>query len=51
MLARNGIVEYQFLASELFARQMKFEVEITDAASKVLHNIELIRENVREVLA
>ncbi len=49
--AVNGIAEYQFLASELFPRQMKFEVEITDAAAKVLHNIELIRENVREVLA
>ena len=49
--AVNGIVEYQFLANELFPRQMKFEVEITDSGSKVLHSIELIRENVREVLA
>lgn len=49
--AVNGIAEYQFLASELFSRQMKFEVEITDSGGKVLHSLELIRENVREVLA
>ncbi len=49
--AVNGIAEYQFLAAELIAPQMKFEVEITDTAGNVLHNIELIRESVREALA
>lgn len=49
--AVGGIVEYLFLADELIASQMKFEVEITDAVGKVLHSIELIRENVREVLS
>lgn len=49
--AANGIAEYQFLANELFAQQMKFEVEITDSGGKVLHSLELIRENVRAVLA
>ena len=49
--AVNGIADYQFLAAELIAPQMKFEIEITDSGGKILHNIELIRENVREVLA
>lgn len=49
--APGGIVEYQFLADELIAPQMKFEVEITDTVGKVLHNIELIRESVRAALA
>ncbi len=43
--------EYQFLANELIATQMKFEVLITDAGGKILHSIELIRENVRTVLS
>ena len=49
--ATNGIVEYQFLATELIAPQMKFEVEITDSGGFVLHSLELIREAVREALA
>ncbi len=49
--AVNGVADYQFLANELIETQMKFEVEITDAVSDVLHSLELIRENVREVLA
>lgn len=47
----NGIVEYVFLADELIAPQMKFEVEITDSSDKVLRIIELLRESVREALA
>ena len=49
--AVNGVVDYQFLATELISTQMKFEVEITDSGGKVLHSIELIREDVRAVLA
>ena len=49
--AVNGVVDYQFLADELIAPQMKFEVEITDSGGKVLHSIELIRESVRAALA
>lgn len=48
--AINGIAEYQFLANELFGRQMKFEVEITDSGGEVLRNIELIRESCRRAL-
>lgn len=47
----DGIVFYRFLADELIATQMKFEVEITDSGGDVLHSIELIRENVREALS
>jgi len=49
--AVNGVAEYQFLADELIATQMKFEVKITDSGGNVLRNIELLRENVREALA
>ena len=47
----NGIAEYIFLADELFANQMKFEIELTDASNKVTRSVELIRENVRPALA
>ena len=49
--AVNGVADYQFLANELIAKQMKFEVEITDSSGNVLHSVELIRENVRAVLS
>ncbi len=49
--ATNGVVEYVFLANELIAPQMKFEVEITDSAGLVLHVLDLIRERVREALS
>ena len=49
--AVNGVVKYRFLANELIAPQMKFEVEITDSGGDVLHILELIRESVREVLS
>ena len=47
----GGVAEYAFLANELISKQMKFEVEITDGGGNVLHNLELIRESVREALA
>ena len=50
-VATDGIVFYRFLAGELIAPQMKFEVEITDSGGFVLHSLELIREAVREALA
>jgi len=49
--AVGGIVEYQFLAADLTGTQMRFEVEITDSAGKILHSLELIRENCRTALA
>ena len=49
--AVNGIVKYRFLAPDLIAKQMKFEVEITDSGGDVLRILDLIRENVREALA
>ena len=49
--ATDGVAKYKFLANELFAKQMKFEVEITDAGGFVLHNLELIRESVRKALS
>lgn len=45
--AANGVVEYQFLANELFSPQMTFEVKITNSSSNVLHSLELLRESVR----
>lgn len=47
----GGVAEYQFLTDELTAKQMKFEVEITDSGSNVLRNLEAIRETVREAFA
>ena len=49
--AINGVVEYLFLADELFAPQMKFEVEITDSGGNIIRIIELTRESVREALS
>ena len=49
--ATEGKVKYQFLASELFAPAMSFEVEITDASGKVISNLSLIDVKVREQLA
>lgn len=45
-----GIAEYQFLATELFAGAMNFEVEITDASGKIIRSLDLIVENVRRAL-
>ena len=49
--ATDGVAKYKFLADELIPPQMHFEVEITDAGGFVLHNLELIRESVREALS
>lgn len=49
--AVNGIVKYRFLANELIAPQMKFQVEITDSGGDILRNLELIREPVRGALS
>ena len=45
-----GIAEYQFLATELFAGTIQFEVEITDASGKVIRSLDLIAEKVRRAL-
>lgn len=48
--ATNGKVEYQFLANDIIAPKMRFEVEITDAGGFVVSNLELIELEVREQL-
>lgn len=45
--AAGGVAEYQFAASELFARSMTFTVRIVDALGGVLHSREPIRLTVR----
>jgi hypothetical protein len=45
--AVNGIVEYNFTGTDLYAPVMVFEVEITDAGEKVLTGVELIQVTVR----
>ena len=46
----NGIAEYLFLAGELEAPAMKFEVEVTDGIGKVLHSLDFLYELVRKKL-
>ena len=48
--AANGIVTYQFLTGEIFAPKMKFEIEITDASTKIITSLSLIELTVREQL-
>lgn len=48
--AANGVVQYQFLAGELIAPRMNFEIEITDAGGKIISNLELIELTGREEL-
>jgi hypothetical protein len=48
--AAAGTVSYKFLADELYAPAMAFEVKITDADSFVLKNINLITVTVRDDL-
>lgn len=49
--ATNGVVQYTFGASELFAPSMKFEVQITDGSGRVIRNLELLDVKVRQPLA
>jgi hypothetical protein len=48
--AAAGTCSYKFLADELYAPAMAFEVKITDADSFVLRNINLITVTVRDDL-
>lgn len=48
--AATGVAEYQFLAGELFAGLMNFEVEITDSGGKIIRCLEIIAEKVRAAL-
>ncbi len=48
--ATDGIAEYQFLTGELEEPAMKFEVEVTNAAGKVFHSLDLLYELVRKKL-
>jgi hypothetical protein len=48
--ASEGTVSYKFLADELYAPSMSFEVKITDADGYLLRNPGLITEMVREAL-
>lgn len=45
--AATGVCEYQFLATEIEAPTMTFEVEITDATAKIITNLDEIVCNVR----
>ena len=49
--AASGICEYRFAAGELFAPSMAFEVQITDASSRVIRSLSLIETSVRAALA
>lgn len=43
-----GQVTYTFAANELFGPRMKFEVEVTDSANKIITTVRTIDVNVRE---
>lgn len=45
-----GVVEYQFADSELYSPKMLFEVQITDASSKIVKSNELLMVDVRASL-
>ena len=47
----NGKAEYQFATGELFPGLMEFEIEITDAASKIVRSVDLISLSVRRALS
>ena len=49
--AASGIAEYNFAAGELFAPSMSFEVQITDATSKVIRSLNPIEVSVRAALS
>jgi hypothetical protein len=46
-----GICSYQFVADELFAPSMAFEVVVTTSTGKIISNIDLINVSVRGKLA
>lgn len=48
--AATGVCNYQFLAAEIEAPTMTFEVEITDAATKVITSLDPIVVSVRDQL-
>lgn len=45
--AATGVCEYQFLATEIEAPTMTFEVEITDATAKIITSLDPITVSVR----
>jgi hypothetical protein len=49
--ADGGVAEYQFLADEIVTPNMGFEVQITDAAGKVLRSLQINTVPVRAALA
>lgn len=49
--AVNGIVEYHFTATELFAGTMNLEVEITDSGGKIIKSLDLYPARVRGALS
>ena len=46
-----GVAEYKFLATELIAPAMTFEVKVVDAGGFILHNLDEIVKSVRKVLS
>ncbi len=47
----DGVCSYQFLAGEIIAPKMKFEVEITDSAGFITSNLTLFEVQVRREMA
>jgi hypothetical protein len=48
--AAAGTVKYRFLANELYAPSMAFEIEITDASGNTVSNPHLVAVTVRAAL-
>lgn len=49
--AAGGVAEYQFAAGELEAGTTGYEIEITDAQSSVIKNLNLLLVNIREKIS
>jgi len=47
----SGIADYQFLAGELIAPSMAFEVRITDGSGKIIRSLNPINVDVRTAFA
>ena len=47
----GGVAEYQFVAAELVAPAMNFEVKIADSSGKIVRSLELMKETVRAVFS
>lgn len=46
----TNVASYQFAAGEIFAPQMRIELEVTNAVGKIISGSELVILNVREAV-